>query len=406
MSVPIPDRLDFLPIFNESEESVWERMAAWANEGLEPSNPLYVDTREGSFFWINTRPGAREIARLYDLGGSEAPAASQPLWTWGPYLDAIALVYELERLIATSAVGAVTFSAPEGTLIAAGVELSTTPVEGSGIEPVDFIVMATGTVDVTGKITLPVQATIAGSQGNVAAGGITNLNSSVPGVTAVSNTDPTFGGSDLESDEALKKRLLTVFAGNPTANVYWYEKVVHEWLQANDGLRCPLGGRVTVIPLWEGAGTVLIVVADDAGDELEAGTVTQLEEYLDPGEGLHHGIGAVGAEITVETATTVEVTVAATVTFEAAYNLDGLHSFIGLSEAIDDAVRTYIDSLGSGENVVLNKVIAAIVDVVGVADVASVKINGKAESLVVTETPPHLARLHETKWTDAEPGKE
>lgn len=234
MTLLIPDRLDFLPLFNESEESVWERMAAWGDEITGALFGQPTDTREGSFFWINTRPGAREIARLYDLAGTEAPAASQPLWAWGPYLDTIAAVYELTRRVATSAVGTVTFHAPEGTVIPAGVELSTEPIAGSGIEPVDFIVMETGTVGAPGTISLAVQATVPGSQGNVAAGAITNLNSSVPGVTAVSNTDPTFGGSDLQSDESLKEELLAIFAGNPTANVYWYLKVVREWLQAND----------------------------------------------------------------------------------------------------------------------------------------------------------------------------
>lgn len=402
----LPDRLDWLPLFDESEESVWERMQAWANEGLEPSDPTWTDTREGAFFWINTRPGAREIARLYDLMGSEVPASMQPLWTWGEYLDTLAEVFELKREPASSAVGTVTFHAPEGTLIPAGVEVSTVPVEGSGIEPVDFIVQETGTVGGALQISLAVQAASAGSAGNVSAGAITNLDSQVPGVESLSNSDATFGGKDEEGDEELKEKLLAVFEGNPTANVYWYEKVVREWLQANDGLRCPLGGRVSVIPLWNGAGTVLIVATDDAGDELEPAVVTGLQDYLDPTEGQSHGVASIAAEVTVETATNKEVTVTAKITFEADYNLDGAHSLIALDEKITDAVRTYIDSLGSGEKVVWTKVLAAIVEVVGVADVKEVKINGHEESLAVSSSPPEVARLHEATWTDAEPSRE
>ena len=374
----IPDRLDFLPLFDESEETVWERMAAWANEGLEPADPTWVDTREGTFFWINTRPGAREIARLYDLAGSEVPAAMQPLWTWGPYLETLAEVYEIEREPAVSAVGTVTFHAPEDTVIAAGVEVSTVPVEGSGVEPVDFIVQETGTVGGSGTISLAVQAAQAGAQGNVSAGAITNLDSQVPGVTSLSNTDPTFGGRDEEGDESLKERLLGVLAGNPTANVYWYEKVVREWLQSHDGLRCPLGGRVTVVPLWEGAGTVLIIATDDSGDALEAEIVTGLQDYLDPTAGASDGVASVAAEVTVETATTFDVTVAATITFESAYNLDGAHALIGLEEKITNAVTSYINGLSAGAEVVWTKVIASIVEVVGVADVKEVKLDRKS----------------------------
>lgn len=405
-NLTIPDRLDFLPLFDENEESVWERMAAWANEGLEPSDPQWVDTREGSFFWMNTRPGAREIARLYDKAGSEAPAAMQPLWTWGPYLDTIAEVFELEREKATSAVATVTFTAPEGTLIPSGIEVSTVPIEGSGVAPVDFIVVETGTVDGTGKVSVSAQATVAGSQGNVSAGAIVNLDSEIPGVTAITNAEPAFGGSDEEGDESLKERLLEVLGGNPTANVYWYLKIVRAWLQQNDGLHCPLGGRVSVIPLWEGAGTVLIVATADSGDELTVEVVEKLQAYLDPTPGQNAGVASVAAEVTVETATTLEVDVTATITLEAGYNLDGAHSLIGLSAAITNAVSNYIDGLGSGQEVVWAKVLAAIVSVSGVKDVAEVKLNGGTVSLHPTESPPQVARLHETTWTDSEPSKE
>lgn len=402
----IPDLLDFIPLFDEDEASVWGRIADWANEEVEPTDPGWVDTREGGFFWINTRPVSKEIARLYDRAGSEAPAAAQPLWTWGPYLETWAEVFELEREAATAAVGTVTFKAPEGTLIPAGVEVSTAPLEGSGIDPVQFAVAETGTVGPAKEISLPIKALTLGSQGNVAAGAIESLSSQVPNVTSLTNSDATFGGKDEEGDESLKERLLELLSGEPTANVYWYLRIVKAWLQANDPLHCPLGGRITVKPLWEGAGTVLIVATDDSGNELEPEVVTGLQDYLDPASGEAKGVAPVAAEVTVETATTLEANFAATITFEPGYNLDGAHSLIGLSAKITDAVSTYTDSLGSGEEVVWSKALAAIVGVQGVKDASALEINGKAESLKVNSVPPEVARLGETTWTDAEPSRE
>jgi uncharacterized phage protein gp47/JayE len=300
----------------------------------------------------------------------------------------------------------VTFEGAEGTVVPAGAEVSTSPVEGSGIEPVDFIVATTATIGSGESVSLDAQAAVPGTGGNVAAGAIKSLDSQIPGVTSVNNSDPSFGGEDEESDESLKEQLLGLFAGDPTANVYWYEKIVREWLQANDGLRCPLGGRVTVIPLWEGAGTILIVASDDGGNPLETEIVTALEDYLDPTSGENHGMGSVAAEITVKTAETLEVTVTATIIFESAYNLDGAHSLIGIKEAITNAVSDYIDNLGSGEEVVWAKVVAAIVGVVGVKDVSLVHLNGKEESLHPTSNPPQVARLHKAEWTDSEPSRE
>jgi len=58
------------------------------------------------------------------------------------------------------------------------------------------------------SITLPITAEIAGTAGNVPAGSITMLTSSVAGLDFVDNTQPTSGGTDAESDEALRGRFI------------------------------------------------------------------------------------------------------------------------------------------------------------------------------------------------------
>lgn len=58
------------------------------------------------------------------------------------------------------------------------------------------------------SVTLPIRAEIPGSVGNVGTGSITLLTSSVAGLDAVENVQPTSGGMDAESDEALRRRFI------------------------------------------------------------------------------------------------------------------------------------------------------------------------------------------------------
>jgi len=56
------------------------------------------------------------------------------------------------------------------------------------------------------EVSIPVQAVVAGTTGNVAGGSITGIASSVGGVTAVFNSQPISGGRDAESDSDLRDR--------------------------------------------------------------------------------------------------------------------------------------------------------------------------------------------------------
>lgn len=399
MSTPGGAIQDFLPLFDETVDTVYQRLADWANEGLDDTDPRWVDTREGSIFWICSRPAAQEDARLYDLLGVDVPASAMVLWTWGEYLDAIAAVQGIERALATRAVGTVTFTGDEGTLIAASQGVSTVPAGGSGIVPVAFAVTASGTIPGGGSIDLPVQAALAGSAGNVAADAITQLLSDVPGVASLTNADPTFGGSDVQTDASLLAELLAVYGGDPSTNILWYVLTVKAWLQANDPEHCPRGGQVTVGADWDGPGTVLVTATTDGGGALAGGIVDALQAYLYPTPGAAVGVAPVSAEVTVQTASTVTANIAATIIFRDGYSLDGSDGTIELDVQITAAVTTYVNGLAVGEDVTLAGIIAAILTVRGVEDVtlSTVEINTAATNLTISST--HVARIGTTTWS-------
>lgn len=144
--------LDVLPLFpEETEATIYARWEAWVNEGLTVEDlEEWVDTREGSHFFVFSQPGVREAARMYDLMGTEFVAATIAVWSWGTYLDAIANSYLVERLEATRADGKVTFIGALGLTIEDGATVGAELVNEDEV-PREYEVTDGGTIaDVLG----------------------------------------------------------------------------------------------------------------------------------------------------------------------------------------------------------------------------------------------------------------
>lgn len=267
------DFLDFLPLYpDEDEDAIRARWEAWANEGITTADvDQWTDTREGAFWWVMTAGGIREAARIYDLMGTEVPMSGFALWAWGEYLDDLGLPYGLDRLPATPAAGVVRFTGPAGTAIPAGTGVAVTPVD-LDVDAPEYQTTVTATIGGGGTVDVPVSADADGSAGNVAIGAVSVLVTPISGVT-VSNPAPIVGGTDPEEDEAYRDRIMAAFKGQGGGNVQDYEK----WARDFPGV-----GRATIIPLFAGPGTVLVVVMTATGDPVSQGTVDDLQRELDP----------------------------------------------------------------------------------------------------------------------------
>jgi uncharacterized phage protein gp47/JayE len=268
------DFLGFLGLYpDEDEEAIRARWDAWANEGREPTDEdNWTDVREGSFFYIATQPGVREAAREYDLMGTEVPMSAFVLWAWGGYLDDHGVAYALDRNPATAAEGIVRFTAPEGTVIATGSTVSVEPVDETAAAP-EYEVVLGGTVDSSGFIDLDVRATETGENGNVAAGAVTIPGPGLTDVTAITNPMPIVGGTDTEDDEPYRARMIGAGAGRGGGTIADYE----QWALDFTGV-----GRVTVIPIFAGPGTVLVIAMTADGDPVSQSVIDGLQGDLDP----------------------------------------------------------------------------------------------------------------------------
>ena len=127
----------------------------------------------------------------------------------GTNLDAFCNIFGIYRYAAKRATGYITFSratpAQQDILIAAGAQLSDGSSPPNTFTTIIPAVMPTG----TSSVTVPVQASIAGVQGNVAANTVTIPVSPFPGISIYTNLNGMTGGANAESDQALQTRFVT-----------------------------------------------------------------------------------------------------------------------------------------------------------------------------------------------------
>jgi uncharacterized phage protein gp47/JayE len=130
----------------------------------------------------------------------------------GADLDAFVALFGFTRFAAKRATGSVTFSrispAPQDIYISGATQLTTPntpPVVFNTLMPVVLVAGNT-------SCSVPVQAQVGGSSGNVAANTITRITTQQMGVSSVTNPVGCSGGSDPESDADLRTRFkATVF---------------------------------------------------------------------------------------------------------------------------------------------------------------------------------------------------
>jgi uncharacterized phage protein gp47/JayE len=248
---------------------------------------------------------------------------------------------------------------------------------------------ATGTVNgppdvnTTSGVRLPVIASVEGSEGNVGAGAIVSLESPNEGIDYVTNEDATANGEETESDEALRLRILLEYAGSGSGNINDYKR----WALAKPGV-----GRVYVEPVWNGPGTVHVVIMDASGGAVSSSLVDELQTDLDPIPGEGRGLAPVGINVTVSTPATIDLDIVATITFREGYSLDGGGGLIALRPQLEASVNSYIDSLTVGEDVVYQHVLAQFFAVNGVLSVASMTLNGGTSDIAISDDPPQIAQ--------------
>lgn len=374
------DDPDIPKVSNETIDTIRARMLARGNMGVSPDSPQYVDLVVGAILADLVAAVGLDVDELFDFGNVVMRAVF-PHTTYGEWLDGWAEALGLERKDAVAAAGTLRFIGPEDTVIPNATTVTTEQVL-EDTDPIAFVTTAPAVIPVDGFVDVPAVAETVGAAGNVAAGTVTVPDDDVDGLGGVSNPEPMSAGADVESDDALRARVQLELSGQQgSGTIADYKR----WALEDRGV-----GNATVEPVWDGPGTVRVFVTDVNNDPVPGDVIDRLQERLDPVVGFSE-VAPIAIEVTVATPAILAVTVAATIAHEAGYSLVGGGPTQGTQDAIDAAVRRYIDGLDVGADVVRNKLVAAIVDVQGVADVSALTVNGDPDDAVLVVPPGSVA---------------
>ncbi|RAV19721.1 baseplate J/gp47 family protein [Paenibacillus contaminans] len=268
--------------------------------------PITLDKREGSVVYDALAPAAAELAQMYiELDGTLRLGFGET--TSGVYLDRRTSDRGVTRKPASPALR-------KGMFWNGGNQPFDVPIGSRySCEQLNFVVKARLTA---GQYELECEAV--GESGNSVFGVLLPIDY-VAGLACAELTDVLLPGEDTESDDQLRIRFLQkVREPGTSGNVADYRR----WATEAVGV-----GAAKVVPLWDGPGTVKVVIVDTERQPATPSLVSDVAAHIEE-------VRPIGAAVTVVSAIGLAVEVAATVTLASGYSLQMVQdSFIQLLEA-------------------------------------------------------------------------
>ncbi|NNG67352.1 baseplate J/gp47 family protein [Caldanaerobacter subterraneus] len=313
-----------------------------------------IDKSEGSFIYDALAPVALELAQAY----AELDRILQIVFaqtSYGEWLEKRAAEFGIYRKAGTKATGQVKFSGNDGTVIPAGTIVQTE----SGLQ---FQTKAEVTIQ-GGVAVADIEAVEADSQYNVPANTITEMPVQIVGVISVTNEAPTTGGTDDEDDASLLNRLLIKVQTPATSgNVNHYKL----WALEIAGV-----GDVKVFPLWNGAGTVKVVIIDSNKQPASTELVNAVAQHIEENR-------PIGAQVTVQSAQALAINISATIVRDINYTLEQV------TTNVRNKITEYLKSIAFKQSYVSYAQIGSLIlDSEGVLDYSNLTINGRTANIVI-----------------------
>lgn len=356
-----------MPIFlQEDANTIHDRM-------LENA-PKDINLVEGDIFWDTTRPAAEEKAEMIQIKLQNTLRLAFPQTSYGEYLDLLGEFKDVYRKPPTKAMGYLKVTGNSTAYVPKGRIIYT---EAYDNPPIGFIVLESTEIGSTGEAMVPIECVEPGTIGNVAVNTIRLPDSAVPGVTSITNPDPLTGGTNLETDEMFRERVMAAYeeslSGSDGDYIRWAKKV-------------PGVGQVYVIPEWEGfgTGTTKLLIMDSNGQPANEGLINQVQDYIAPLATKNRGgIAPVNANVTVAAPETILINVSVEVIIKNGYDRAAVLEDINLD------LREYLSSIeittdeDKVEYIYLEKVGHVILGTPGVEIYSGLKINNATEKITI-----------------------
>lgn len=328
-----------------SEDSIKERL----------KNNLKTATSklEGSLAMDNILALSSELARIYSLEISPIVDKLMLDTATGVDLDRKASDFNMRRKQATSSKGLITIKGLSGVLIEKGTVLK--------LDGLEFISTKSAAIGDDLSVDIEFICLTKGAVGNIKNGNKMSFKNNLNGISeAVSSTFK--GGVDEESDDDFRARVYEkirnpITSGNANHYRLWAKEII--------GIK-----EAKVIPIWQGAGSVKVILLSSDFDVPSAEKLAEVSEYIENQR-------PIGASVSVVPASTKLVNISATIRVKAGFDIEKI------KESVKKEIINYIKNIAFDDKKTLSyyKIGDLIFGIDGVDDITNYTINSAKNSL-------------------------
>lgn len=315
---------------------------------------LDIDKREGSIIYTALAPCAAALATMYvDIENERQLAFAST--SSGEYLDMLVNEVGLSRNPAIKSQRKAIFTDSNDNLF--NVDLDSR----FGIENISFKAIS--------KIAdgeFIVECETNGEIGNILGGNLLPIDNIIGLGTATLTNDFRTYGVDEETDTALYIRYkLKVQKPITSGNANQYQ----QWALEVSGI-----GSARIFPLWAGAGTVKVVIADTDKKPASIALCDDVYNYIEL-------VRPIGATVTVVSATAKNITISVLITLDSGVVLNDIKT------QFEEAVNAYFKSIALTLSYIsYPKIGALLLETEGILDYTGLTINGETVNISLSDS--------------------
>lgn len=320
-----------------------------------------MDKREGSVIWDALAPAAVELAAMYvALDGI----------IFETFADTASLFY-LKRRCAERGI-----YQEEATKAVLKAEFSPTTLDIPMGSRFSCGILNYAVIEKIGDGVYRLECETPGTQGNAVFGQLIPIDY-IQGLQTGHLTELLIPAEDDEDVEKLRARYFEsirsqAFGGNITD----YKQKVNKIAGV---------GGCKVIPVWNGGGTVKLIIVDATFGVPSQDLISLVKETMDPTEftGQGYGLAPIGHVVTVVGADATNINITADITYEPGWNWASAKNVI--QAAIDDYFASLAEEWATSDNLIVrvSRIEAAILSCECVLDVEDIKINGSSRNITL-----------------------
>ena len=310
-----------------------------------------IDKREGSFTSNMVSPLVEELAKAYiNMGDILSLGFIDD--TFDTYLDKRVGEFGVYRKAGTKAIGEIKVEGKEGAMI----------TNGTLVKAGDLYFTVLNDIELPEDNIIYVEANEVGYKYNLLANTEFELVEKNDRIIKLINESDFKNGVDVESDEDLRKRFIKV-VNNPSTsgNKAHYE----EWALEVDGV-----GRAIVYPLWNGNGTVKVMIVGNDNKPVTEEIVENCKLHIEENM-------PIGCQLTIATPSLLDISVKATLELKEGYDLEDVKL------DFESRLAEYLKEVTT--DLVYSKVYGLLVNHLGVEDITELTINDNNINISIAE---------------------